>query len=153
MSHQHTLCVVVADGGRARLIRQSEDHRLHTFEIAESAVIHAKSSDMMSEGPGRSFESANPTRHAIEPRTNPHEEAKHGFAELVGAKLCNDSALKQFDRVLLVAPAPILADIQNALDDAVASKVVGTVAKDLTKVPDHELQPHLADWVRPPSRA
>jgi len=153
MSRQHHLCIVVADGGRARLIRQSEDHRLHTFAMVESPAIHKKSSEMISDGPGRSFESASPTRHAIEPHTNPHLEAKHEFAEMVGSKLCTETALKEFDRVLLVAPAPILADIQKSLDAAVAGKVIGTVAKDLTKVPDNELQPHLQDWVRPPSHA
>ena len=44
-------------------------------------------------------------------------------------------------------------EILDALDTVTAGKIVGRLAKDLTKVPEHDLSPHLTEWVRPVHRA
>ena len=43
--------------------------------------------------------------------------------------------------------------ITHAMEMVAAAKLRGVLAKDLTKVPDHELQPHLAEWTPAPHRA
>jgi protein required for attachment to host cells len=49
--------------------------------------------------------------------------------------------------VVLVAPAHTLNEIRNELDATTAAKLIGSLQKDLIKVPDHELAPHLHEWV------
>jgi protein required for attachment to host cells len=44
---------------------------------------------------------------------------------------------------VLVAPSRTLAELQSALSRELQSKVVTTLAKDLTKIPDAELPNHL----------
>ena len=39
-----------------------------------------------------------------------------------------------------------------ALDAAARTKLVGSLEKDLTKTPDHELWPHVREWVSPARR-
>ena len=151
---QHRIpCFVIADGGHARFVFPASDNGLHTREAVDSAHLHDQSSDLGSDRPGRSFESASVTRHAIAPRHDPHEMEKERFAQLVAGKVCEESAADAFNELILVAPDHVLATIREALDGTTAAKLVGTLAKDLTKVPDDELYPHLKEWVRPTHRA
>jgi protein required for attachment to host cells len=146
-------CFVIADGGHLRLVKPAEDNALHTVEAVDAATVHKKTHDLVSDRPGRSHESATVTRHAIAPRHDPHELEKIRFAHFIGEKLNEDNAAGLFNELILVAPAPILAEMRDKLDKPTEAKVTGTLAKDLTKVPDHELYPHLKQWVRPTHRA
>lgn len=152
MLAHRSLCIVVLDGGRARFVWQAPDHALHTREQLDSPTQHARTSDLVSDRPGRSFESASPTRHAIAARIDPHAAEKSRFAALVAAKL--DAAARDgaFDALVLVAPSHILAEVQDALGAEAKRSLLGTLAKDLVKVPDDALQPHLREWVRPVDR-
>ncbi|MDR3537294.1 MAG: host attachment protein [Acetobacteraceae bacterium] len=152
MVKHRSLCIVVADGGQARFVRPAADHALHTLETVEATSLHQQSSDLKSDRPGRSFESANPARHALAPRTDPHAMEKERFAQFLGGKICAESGQGAFDALVLVAPAHVLAELRGTLDEETAKKLVGTLAKDLVKVPDEALQPHLQEWVRPVHR-
>ncbi len=145
-------CFVIADGAHARFVKFSDVKALHTVEALDSATAHKRTQDLVTDRPGRSFESGNPTRHGYTPRHDPHELERHKFGQLVGTLLRDGSVPGGFDELVLVAPADVLKEIIGALDTATEQKVVGTLDKDLTKVPDHELQPHLAQWARPPNR-
>ena len=131
---------------RARMARW----RRRNASISKSA--HLRSSDLGSDQPGRGHESAAVARHANAPRTDPHDAAKERFGKDLGAWLLQSSRQGAFDELLLVAPSHILADLRESLDGPATDKLRGVLAKDLTKVPDHELQPHLAEWVRPVRR-
>jgi protein required for attachment to host cells len=152
MVQNHTLCFVIADGGHARFVFPAEDHALHTQESLDSIAATKQDSDLVSDRPGRSFESASPARHAYTPKTDPHELEKTRFARTVAEKLRALSAQGAFDKVVLVAPATVLEQISKGLDTATVAKVTATIAKDLVGVPDHELQPHLEPWARPVHR-
>lgn len=146
------LWVVVADGGHARILAPREDGVLQTQQRLDSRSAHLRSSDLGSDRPGRVHESASTTRHAAEPRTDPHEAEKERFAKDLGHWLLDASRRGDFDELVLAAPSHILADLRESLDQQALHKLRGALAKDLTKVPDHELQPHLSEWVRPPHR-
>jgi protein required for attachment to host cells len=143
------LCIVAADGEHARFITPAADNALHTTERLDSAAAGQRTSDLVSDRLGRSFESASPTRHAITPRHDPHELEKEKFGREVAARINALGAAGAFDALALVAPPPILGLIQDALSSETRAKLVGTLAKDLATVPDHELQPHLQHWVGP----
>ncbi len=146
------LWVVVADGEHARIVAPREDGALQTHERIDSKSAHLRSSDLATDRPGRVHESVSATRHGEAPRTDPHDAAKDRFGKDLGAFLLRSSREGAFDELVLVAPSHILADLQGSLDKPASDKLRGALAKDLTKVPDHELQPHLHEWVRPPHR-
>jgi protein required for attachment to host cells len=146
------LWVVVADGEHARVLAPREDGALLTQERVDSKSAHLRSSDLGSDQPGRVHESATVALHANQPRTDPHDAAKERFAKDLGAWLLQSSRQGAFDELVLVAPSHILADLRESLDKPASEKLRGVLAKDLTKVPDHELQPHLAEWVLPARR-
>ena len=153
MVQHRNLCFVIADGGRARLVKPAADNALHTIESLDSDSLHKQSSDLGSDRPGRAHESASPMRHAIAPKTDPHDLEKVRFAHVVGERVKEASQAGDFNELVLVAPPHVLAEMMGMLDQPTEAKVIGTLAKDLVKVPDHELYPHLKQWVRPTHRA
>lgn len=146
-------CFVIADGGHARFVKPARDNAPHTIEALDAPNVHKKTHDLTSDRAGRVHESAGVVRHAIAPRHDPHDLEKHRFAHFIGDKLNEAGTAGGFNELILVAPPHVLADIRDRLNTTIAAMVTGTLAKDLTHVPDHELYPHLKEWVRPTHRA
>jgi protein required for attachment to host cells len=153
MAKHRKVCFVVADGGHARFLRPAPDFGLHTFEAMASSTVHKKDHDLVSDRPGRAFESGSPGRSAYTPRHDPHDMAKEHFAHSVAKRLNEESAADTFDELVIVAPTTILTELTESLDTTTSAKLIGRLAKDLVKTPDHALYPHLKEWVRPVHRA
>jgi protein required for attachment to host cells len=153
MPRHHKLCFVIADGGRARFVHPAPDNALHTIEAIESSTIHKRDHDLVSDRQGRSFESASIGRHAFTPRHDPHEMAKDHFAQAIARRINEESAAGAFDELVVVAPGHVLSEFTDTLDAPTKAKMLGGLAKDLVNTPDHELWPHLKEWVRPVRRA
>jgi protein required for attachment to host cells len=153
MPKHRKLCFVVADGGHARFLRPAPDFALHTFEALDSSTVHKKDHDLVSDREGRSFESAGTGRSAYSPRHDPHEMAKEHFAHTVAKRLNEKSAAGTFNELVIVAPTHVLTELTEALDTTTSAKLIGSLAKDLVKTSDHDLSPHLKEWVRPVHRA
>ena len=141
--------IVIADGGRARLVaRRDAEPRYATLRELMSVAEQAPSRELGTDRPGRSKESATTARHAIEPRSDPHELAKQAFAREVAKVLNEANAAGEFDRIVLVAPPHVAAALRRALGKPVEAKIAAELAKDLTKIPDHELGRHLDEVAR-----
>ena len=146
--------IIVADGEHARVVVPAPLRQFRTINSLDSAAAHRRSSDLGTDRPGRSYESANPARHAIEPKTDPHRAAKENFLRYVAEKLNTAAAEGACDRLILVAPAPALGELREALDRQAAARVAATLAKDLVKIRDADLGAHLESfWTPPPAEA
>ena len=144
-----TLWIAIADGEHARIVQPDGDNELRTLKALDAAAAHLRSRELTSDRPGRSFESATPGRHAIEPRHDPHALEKERFAHLVAEELNDAVGRDACDELVVAAPARMLHDICRALDAKAAERLAGTLEKDLTKVPNHELASHVAEWLSP----
>jgi protein required for attachment to host cells len=153
MNPQTRICFLIADGEHARLVTSDANHVLRTSLSFDSATAHKASHDLGSDSPGRSFESGGPTRHAMATKHDPHQLEKMKFARFVAAEAGKAASEGQFDHLVLAAPAHVLREIEAALDTRTEAMVAGKLLKDLVKVPDHELWPHLHEWVSSPRRA
>ena len=153
MPHYLRLLIVVADGEHARFVRAKQDNALYPDAAFDSAAAHKRSSDLGSDHPGASFHTGSTVRNSIAPEHDLHDQEKEKFAHYV-AKEINEAAIAgTFDELVIVAPAHSLNAIRAALDPAAETKIIGTLAKDLVKTPDHELQPHVSEWVRAVDRS
>lgn len=152
MTQPMRLCILIADGEHARLLRPDDENVLHVATNFDSTTAHRMAHELVSDRPGRVFESARPGSHGIAPRHDPHAMEQQKFARFVARQLCLAAANDAFDRLVLVAPAHVLSDIEAALDEPTAAKVAGRLAKDLVKVPNHALSRHLHAWVAAPHR-
>jgi protein required for attachment to host cells len=141
--------VVIADGARARLV-SAEGHgsALHIVEQREFHADRSPNRELQRDRPTRVFESHGATRHGIEPKTDPHRELKRDFAQVIAEALDDSLSLKQFDRLVVVAPPVTLGDIRSALSETVKASVIAEVAMDLTKVPNSDIPRHIEDLIR-----
>jgi protein required for attachment to host cells len=99
--------------------------------------------EIMSDRPGRSFESRGHARHAIESHSDPHREAKRQFARRLAIAIDAQLAAKSFDKLVVVAPAVTMGDLREELSDGAKARIKAELVADLTKVPVHELPSHL----------
>lgn len=147
------LYFLIADGEHARFVAVGADNVPRTVRSFDSARAHLASHELVSDRPGRTFESARPGSHGVGPRHDPHQMEKLHFADLVADEIGIAAGEGAFDRLVLVAPAYCLNEIEDALDARTSAMVAGRLAKDLVKTPDHELLPHLREWIGAPWRA
>ena len=144
------LWVVIADGEHARVVTPAAASQFKATLALDSVAAHKRSLDLGSDRPGRAQESATTTRHAIEPKHDPHELAKRDFLREVARQLDEHAAQHDFDRLVLVAPDRALNDLRSALGNDARAKLAGTLNKDLVNVPDHALYSHLETWWQAP---
>jgi len=153
MSLPHNPVCVIADGGHARFVRPADDHGLQTFLALDSTTVHKHTHELVSDRPGRTAESGTAIRHAYAAHTDPHEMEKTNFAHFVAEQINEYAKENAFETLVLVAPSHILSEITAHLGQPATAKLIGSLAKDLVKVPNHELSDHLREWVRPVHRA
>jgi protein required for attachment to host cells len=145
----HDTWILVADAARARLFLQQHGaaswRLVQTFAHARSA---AKGRDIMADRPGRVQQSVNDgTRSAMTRRTDPKTvEATHFAGELSTAldSFLHDQAGA---RLVLVAPPRFLGLLRQVLREPVRSHVVSELARDLTRVAEHDLPEQVAKAV------
>lgn len=92
------------------------------------------------ERPGRVHESANVSRHAIEPRSDAEKLSKAEFARHVASLLAEEARKGSYDELIVVAAPEFLGDLRDELSDEVRRKISGEVDKDLTHMPAKELR-------------
>jgi protein required for attachment to host cells len=137
---------MIADGAHAKVYQYSEEKpKLDAVKDMSFEIDLPRTHDIVTDRPGRSFESQGRTRHAKSGRSDPHRELKRNFAHKVAAALKVGLSDKRYDKLVLVAPPVTLGDLRDALAKSVQARVIGEVAQDLIKVPASRLPTHLAD--------
>ncbi|MEN6541023.1 host attachment protein [Parvibaculum sp.] len=136
--------IVVADGETARIF--SAHGRTAKLEPAipyELRMVNPPSREQGTERPGRGHESVGQLRHGVQPRVDPHREAKRTFAEEIAELLHGKTRERAFDELILAAPPKMLGDLRDALDDKTRALVKAELHKDLTKLSPAELHAYL----------
>jgi len=134
--------VLVADGTRARIF-------VKRFKSLNNVMGHDLVSDNLRDReiymdkPGRGFESANPTRHAYQPRTDWHEYQKQIFAKEICTILEQANETQDFDELIIISPPKMLGDIRTYLGKQIVSKVTAEIPKDISKLSEYELLNYL----------
>ncbi|MAB15057.1 MAG: Host attachment protein [Parvibaculum sp.] len=90
--------------------------------------------------PGRVHESADVSRHAMEPHSDPEKLAKESFARHVATLLGEEAQKGKFDELVVVASPEFLGDLRDELHGEIRKKIVGEVDKDLTHMKPKELR-------------
>lgn len=139
--------VVVADGAHARILL-AEAGRMTVLRELRSAEARLPSRELVSDKPARVQDSAGPGRHSVEPKTDPHQKKKQQFALDVADEINRAAGRKEFDALVLVAPARTMAELRGALEAPARERLTAELVKDLTKVAPHDLAAHLEDLPR-----
>src|SRR4051812_45258581 len=146
--HQRTL-IVVADGAKARFLKESEDRK--KLVLADDADMLAPAArrpdrELVTDKPGRGFSPARDGRRGgFDPPHDPHKLEKHNFTAELAERLDKACLAKQFDRIVLVAPKRSLAELRTLLSSRVRKAVSHEIAKDLTAYSPTALRKALVD--------
>lgn len=147
--------IVVADGARAHVVRQTGAGAALESVPGEEFVnpSHGRTSDLGGDKPGRVADSSHlGTRHAIE-QVDWHRFEKKKFARSVAEHIERAAEAKSFDKLVLVAPPETLGELRAHLGKHGTAKVTSEIAKDLTHVPVDQIASHLGDAVKVNGRA
>jgi protein required for attachment to host cells len=152
-----TIWVLVADAARARLFQVEQPQQNLSAALGQELIgSNLRSREIASDRPGRTFDSGGEGRHAKEPPTDPARHAQEEFARDVVRLLDEKRESRAFERLIVVAPPQFLGDLRAAMSQQLQASVAAEVAKDLSKLPLHDLQDHLRevlDAQRPLGRA
>jgi protein required for attachment to host cells len=142
MRKHKTTWVLVADGTRARIFEKS-------FKSLNNVMGHdlvgdnLRDSEIYMDKPGRSFESANPTRHAYQPRTDWHDYQKQLFAKEICSVLDQANETSDFDELIIVSPPKMLGGIRSYLSKQILPKIAAEIPKDISKLSEYDLLHYL----------
>jgi len=147
--------IVVADGGRVRIIGVTGDRRGLTV-LREMVSVDARrwARELVSDRPSRSgaVASVPATSHAFALHNDAQEAARQRFIGQLGVMLIEDNRARQFDELILVVPPGLSGPLRNALNEATRARVRETLVTDLSRMPLDDIFDRLVDAGLLPAR-
>lgn len=135
--------VMVANSTIARFFEVEKSGSLKEVEsfVHPESRMHAR--DLVSDKPGRSYESATVARHAIEPRTTPKEVEEDLFAKQISEHLHTAHQDGKFKHLYIVASPHFLGLLRQVMTPATTQTLKAEVDKDITHMPPLDIRKHL----------
>ncbi len=136
--------IVITDGARSRILfNDGPGTGVAEVEGTDVRAPHPSDRDIISDRPGRVYESATVGQHSLETGSSPKRLNKIEFVKNLAGFLQTEMAKKSFDRIIVAAAPKSLGDLRASLSKDVKEVVIGELAKDLTQIPDEEIPDHL----------
>jgi protein required for attachment to host cells len=107
-------------------------------------TAHLHDRDLMSDRPGRSYESFGGARHALERENDPRQREAVRFARRIARRLDEARRKDEFERLVVVAGPPFLGLLRHAMSKPTKACVAHEIHKDLVHGPIAVLREHLA---------
>jgi len=136
--------VVVCDGKKALVLENVGDTKvlnLKTREVHEQP--DAKTSEQGTDKPGRSINSIDARRSAME-QTDWHEQEEARFLRRLASHLDAQVNAGNAKSVILVAPPRALGVLRQAYSQKLRNALRAEIDKDFVRMPMHEIEKHLA---------
>ncbi|MBC8338922.1 MAG: host attachment protein [Alphaproteobacteria bacterium] len=138
-----TTWIVVADEKAVRVFQtigfgKGFDERKGSYPAAEPVPDR----ELVSDKPGRAFDSRGFGRHAMEFRTSPKRTEEKKFARKIAEWLIDEDRRHHFDRLAIIAPPKLLGDLRREIPGGLNSKVFREVAKDFVNESSAKIAKH-----------
>ncbi len=136
--------VVVCDGKKALVLENVGDTKflnLKTREVFEQP--DAKTSEQGTDAPGRSINSIDARRSAME-QTDWHDQEEERFLQRLASHLDAEVNAGNAKSVIIVAPPRALGVLRQAYSHDLRKVLRAEIDKDLVKMPIDEIEKHLA---------
>jgi protein required for attachment to host cells len=138
--------IVVADSGHVRYyINNGPQDGLHQVGSDDHMVI--KTSAMEDSERGRTKNMQMPGRMAYESSSDPRNLEKQDFLHEVAVTVNEAARRNDYDQLVIAAPPQSLGMLREAIDNTARKKIVGEIAKDLTKENEQTLPAYIADTI------
>lgn len=126
--------VVVAESSRARIFRM-DNINAPLVEIADmqhsESRLHER--DLMSDRPGRTFDSQGGGRHAKEPGLTAKKAETDSFAKSVAEYINTECEKGVFEKLILISAPEFLGLLRKHLDENVKQHITREIDKNIVK--------------------
>lgn len=131
--------IVVADDAYARIFKLDKRHlqEIKTLVHPESR-LHER--DLISDKPGRSFESHTSTRRAVSPPVSQKKHEAEIFAKFVADFLENAVSDGHIDRIYLAASPNFLGLLRQSMSKLISRLIVCEINKNITHLNSNEIE-------------
>jgi protein required for attachment to host cells len=138
--------VLVADSAIARIFAaETPLGALSELEVLTHPESRLHERDLVSDLPGRSFDTMGEGRHGMEVNVRPKQQEALDFAGEVARRLEAAHARHEFSHLLLVAAPEFLGLLRGKLSAQVRERVSHEVAKNLAKHSPEDIRQALPD--------
>ena len=136
--------VIVCDGKKALVLENAGDEKflnLKTREVFSHPDL--KTSELGTDGPGRSFSSVGHGRSSVE-QADLHTLEEERFLKKLAGHLDAEVKAGRAKSIVIVAPPRALCVLRPAYTHDLKRAMRSEIDKDLVKLPVHEIEKHLA---------
>jgi protein required for attachment to host cells len=136
--------VVVCDGKKALLLENIGDTKvlnLRTRAVHEQP--DSKTSEQGTDKPGRSINSIDSRRSAVE-QTDWHDQEEQRFLQRLASRLDAEVSAGNAKSVIMVAPPRALGVLRQAYSQNLRNVLRAEIDKDFVRMPVNEIEKHLA---------
>lgn len=123
--------IVVANAEKAKVYHIAKVGELHEIFVMEHPEKGMKATDLVSDRPGRTFNSTGVTRHAYQPQTTERDKKNNLFAKDLADFLNIAFDENQFSNLYLVAEPHFLGVLKKHLSNQILKVTDKCLAKDL----------------------
>jgi protein required for attachment to host cells len=132
--------VLVGDGRRALFFQNHGDAELLDLRVVETRIDENPATrEQGSDKPGRSFASKGGVRSAVDD-ADWHELEEERFARAMADRINQAAESGELSAIAIVAPPKSLGEIRKELSVKAQGKVIGELAKDLTRHPLKDIE-------------
>jgi protein required for attachment to host cells len=135
--------LIVANSSLARIYKIEKRSELKELKILEHPESRLHNLDLVSDKPGRDFESTGITRHALQPKVLPKQHEFAIFAKSLADYLENARNQGEFQTLYIAASPALLGLLRHSMHPSTAKLIKGEVDKDMTQMKPHEILSHL----------
>lgn len=141
-----TTWIVVANQELMRIYsREKKNGGLEEVKRLENPAGQRAARDLVTDRPGRTFDSAGQGRHAMEPPTDPKEQEAIRFAKEIGREIEDGRIHDRFAALILVAGPQFLGRLRQELSDATQKIVEREIVKNLYQFDADEIRELVAN--------
>ncbi|MCA9508735.1 MAG: host attachment protein [Myxococcales bacterium] len=137
-----TTWVLIAHGDAAKILEiKKNGHEISRIKELIHPQTAMKDVDIHTDRPGRSFESANSARHALDYNEDPTDHERKVFAQEIAEFLAQAFDTGRFAKLILVSSPHLLGNIRKSLKEPIKKIIAHELSKDLMALDlkDHEL--------------
>jgi protein required for attachment to host cells len=135
--------LVVANSSFARIFKLEKKESLVEIESFEHPESRLHERDLVSDKPGRGFESIGQARHNLEQSSSQKQQESIAFAKQLSNYLEEARNKGEYERLYLAASPTLLGLLRQSLHPTTAKLLKGEVDKDMTHMKPAEILTHL----------
>ena len=143
---QNRTWIVVADGAKARILLYTAQQKgVRQLPDGEFHDTHLPTHELVTDRQPRVHDSVGATRHAVEPRIDPHKQREEQFLARLATHLEHAEQRGEFEHLVVVAPATAMGDLRKEFGPPLQKRLIAEIVHDYTHQSNDYVYQHIKD--------